>query len=852
MNTIDCKSFYTIKDILLGPYQLGSRLIDDRPIMNAVKYRVVSGVVWTNRTMVSSNTDTNRTGVLAVVGIGYNNVTRCGCPALGEVTHLIFPSTWNDALVAGRVASGNPWRDLLASQTSSRLLEFSIRIATTQECSGETGASALRDSSQSKTLYILPHPSGRQSLTEAVWPSVRERSEVWMTTGDCGTTASEVPLFRIAHTSLICTRQLPHDAQVAGWLARSPPTMSKPGSIPDRVIPEFSHVGIVPDDAAARRVFLGCLPFISALSFQRCAILTSITHVGSQDLGVQSRPNLFTYTMCIRRLKVPTMISSTLFSVDTRHVHDCCYRCGVMDSSSVYRDRGLWFAPTHQQVSSILVLRVLLLFVGGYRELHVLKGCLTFISPHRSHQGKNANVTEIPKPPATCLESSVCLHGRGNINIQGRAMEQNTDHYRLFTHGYFPLNSDVLKSRRGLSEASMEQRRIARAGDKREIPRNPADQQYRPARYSHMGKSGSAPARGFNPVRLWWEVSGLTARPQRPLANADLDPKSTWLSDVMSVLQPESTWLSDVMSVLQLESTWLSDVMSVLQLESTWLSDVMSVLQPESTWLSDVMSVLQLESTWLSDVMSDLQPESTWLSDVMSVLQLESTWLSDVMSVLQLESTWLSDVICGKGRQAAVDERLPCSPPTNANGVQPPVGSSHGFSHLGIVPGVAAGRRVFPGISRLPPPPRHSGAAPYSRRSPSSALKTSLLRASPNLFTHSLIISATTHFSQPGDRRSVTSWVGNTLKGMQISSRKRVSTESHIEASYRQEDCTPVQCFARRGDERVDAHVSVAPSAPALSGLRRAKLLQPGGHLKYCASRRAPLQVKHHLRGPPT
>ncbi|KAJ8870251.1 hypothetical protein PR048_029272 [Dryococelus australis] len=45
---------------------LGSPLIDDRPIMNAVKYRVVSGVVWTNRTMVSSHTVTNRTGVLAI------------------------------------------------------------------------------------------------------------------------------------------------------------------------------------------------------------------------------------------------------------------------------------------------------------------------------------------------------------------------------------------------------------------------------------------------------------------------------------------------------------------------------------------------------------------------------------------------------------------------------------------------------------------------------------------------------------------------------------------------------------------------------------------------------------------
>ncbi|KAJ8866876.1 hypothetical protein PR048_032738 [Dryococelus australis] len=49
---------------------LGSLLVDDRPIINAAKYMVVSGVVWTNRTMVSSNTNTNRTGVLAVVDIG--------------------------------------------------------------------------------------------------------------------------------------------------------------------------------------------------------------------------------------------------------------------------------------------------------------------------------------------------------------------------------------------------------------------------------------------------------------------------------------------------------------------------------------------------------------------------------------------------------------------------------------------------------------------------------------------------------------------------------------------------------------------------------------------------------------
>ncbi|KAJ8876726.1 hypothetical protein PR048_021173 [Dryococelus australis] len=49
--------------------KLGSPLVDDWPIMNDVMYKVVSGVVWTNRTMVSYNTNTSRTGVVAVVDI---------------------------------------------------------------------------------------------------------------------------------------------------------------------------------------------------------------------------------------------------------------------------------------------------------------------------------------------------------------------------------------------------------------------------------------------------------------------------------------------------------------------------------------------------------------------------------------------------------------------------------------------------------------------------------------------------------------------------------------------------------------------------------------------------------------
>ncbi|KAJ8874805.1 hypothetical protein PR048_022694 [Dryococelus australis] len=65
------------------------------------------------------------------------------------------------------------WRDLLASQTSSRLLEFPIRLATTQSCSGETGRCHGFLSASRKFGKILD--GGLQHYT-----------------GDCGTTAGEV------------------------------------------------------------------------------------------------------------------------------------------------------------------------------------------------------------------------------------------------------------------------------------------------------------------------------------------------------------------------------------------------------------------------------------------------------------------------------------------------------------------------------------------------------------------------------------------------------------------------------------------------------------------------------------
>ncbi|KAJ8872383.1 hypothetical protein PR048_025987 [Dryococelus australis] len=63
------------------------------------------------------------------------------------------------------------------------------------------------------------------------------------------------------------------------------------GSIPGQVT-AFSQVGIVTDDAVGRRVFSGISRF-PAPSFRRRSIFTSITLIGSEELDVKRRPNIF-------------------------------------------------------------------------------------------------------------------------------------------------------------------------------------------------------------------------------------------------------------------------------------------------------------------------------------------------------------------------------------------------------------------------------------------------------------------------------------------------------------------------------------------------------------------------------
>ncbi|KAJ8872333.1 hypothetical protein PR048_025937 [Dryococelus australis] len=87
------------------------------------------------------------------------------------------------------------------------------------------------------------------------------------------------------------------DTVAAERLACSPPTKANRVQSPGRVTPGSSHVGIVPDDAAGRRVFSGISCSIPSLHSGAAPYTPHFTHIGFQDLDVNSRPDLFIHSL---------------------------------------------------------------------------------------------------------------------------------------------------------------------------------------------------------------------------------------------------------------------------------------------------------------------------------------------------------------------------------------------------------------------------------------------------------------------------------------------------------------------------------------------------------------------------
>ncbi|KAJ8888428.1 hypothetical protein PR048_007918 [Dryococelus australis] len=120
-------------------------------------------------------------------------------------------------------------------------------------------------------------------------------------------------------------RQLSLALSGEGGPCGSPPTEANRASIPGRVAPGLSHVGIVLDDAAGPRVSSGS-PVSPTLQFRRCFIFTSITLIGCQDLAVKSRPNLFTHTHLMRvagsHLSLPRFLASNAENGCSKRLRD--------------------------------------------------------------------------------------------------------------------------------------------------------------------------------------------------------------------------------------------------------------------------------------------------------------------------------------------------------------------------------------------------------------------------------------------------------------------------------------------------------------------------------------------------
>ncbi|KAJ8891116.1 hypothetical protein PR048_010630 [Dryococelus australis] len=110
----------------------------------------------------------------------------------------------------------------------------------------------------------------------------------------------------------------------------------EPGSIPRPVHSGFLQEGIVPDDAAGRRVFSGISRF-SLPSFRRCALQSPHfrTLIGSQDLDVKSRPRFTSHRV---HCSVHTRAASEYTSV--KHKPTAAARSSDDSDEQYSRNRG--------------------------------------------------------------------------------------------------------------------------------------------------------------------------------------------------------------------------------------------------------------------------------------------------------------------------------------------------------------------------------------------------------------------------------------------------------------------------------------------------------------------------------
>ncbi|KAJ8873918.1 hypothetical protein PR048_024754 [Dryococelus australis] len=163
-----------------------------------------------------------------------------------------------------------------------------------------------------------------------------------------------------------------------------------------------------------------------------------------------------------------------------------------------------------------------------------------------------------------------------------------------------------------------------------------------------------------------------------------------------------------------------------------------------------------------------------------------------------------------------------------------------GFSHVRIVPGDAVGRRVFSEISRFPPP-FHSGAAPYSPQSPSSAIETSRYRDEVLLNRRNWRFEISNRDQQP----SSTNWErgrGELVRAYMASSgpRDRCAKTTGVRGH-----CTRLTSFAAGLPQRTDCTATPPPGVTSVGGGRVTQVLPLAGTSVFLTSS----MTSHRPRG---
>ncbi|KAJ8873709.1 hypothetical protein PR048_024542, partial [Dryococelus australis] len=194
--------------------------------------------------------------------------------------------------------------------------EGEVRYGAAPECKGRgNGRSPRKPANQ---LHHL-HDSHMVHLGYHVAARLRSRSEGAMRATVARTpSASSLLRARRAILSLLASYSggiLLCRRGRGGWVARPLASrLGEPDSIPIGVTPGFSHVEIVPDDAAGRWVFSAICLFPRPLHSGSAPYSPHFTLIGSQYLDVKSRPCLST---------LPT---SWIFNINCYHRSSCVLR----------------------------------------------------------------------------------------------------------------------------------------------------------------------------------------------------------------------------------------------------------------------------------------------------------------------------------------------------------------------------------------------------------------------------------------------------------------------------------------------------------------------------------------------